>query len=173
MAIKLKRRYNCKYTIEEEQKILDLYAEGSSSNEIGKSFFMTGKGIIKILKAYGVSIRTNSESHKGRFDPLDDRFWGKIKKQTSGCWEWKGNISSSGYGLLSYKGKNIGSHILSWILHNGEIENNLWVLHKCDNRKCVNPKHLFLGTRQDNMDDMVRKGRQKNGPNSPQVSGGL
>ncbi len=88
-------------------------------------------------------------------------FWNKIAftANPDKCWEWQGCLEG-GYGRFRYEGKMILSHRLVWTLINGEIPNDLWVLHKCDNRKCCNPKHLFLGTRLDNMEDMWNKGRQ-------------
>lgn len=64
------------------------------------------------------------------------------------------------YGQANYKGKKLKAHRLSWILHYGEIPENMVVCHKCDNPKCVNPEHLFLGTQRDNLKDMKTKGRQ-------------
>lgn len=77
----------------------------------------------------------------------------------SGCIEWSGYILETGYGQIRYKGKRMGAHRAAWIANYGEIPTNQFVLHKCDNRCCINPSHLFLGTQQDNMDDMIIKGR--------------
>lgn len=76
------------------------------------------------------------------------------------CWEWCGAMNPAGYGNVRYKDEYTSSHRLSYILHYGDIKNKLWVLHKCDNRKCVNPEHLFLGTAKDNTQDMIKKNRQ-------------
>ena len=75
------------------------------------------------------------------------------------CIEWNGALSSSGYGNVTVKRKTWKAHRLAWTKANGDIPEGLCVLHKCDNRKCVNPSHLFLGDRQANSDDMMRKGR--------------
>lgn len=92
--------------------------------------------------------------------PIEERFWKKVKKgKINDCWEWVGSKYPSGYGSIRYKKKVEGAHRVSWELKNGPITNGLWVLHKCDNRPCVNPNHLFLGTCRDNVDDMVKKGR--------------
>jgi hypothetical protein len=78
------------------------------------------------------------------------------------CWEWIG-ATTEGYGMIRFNYENFYAHRISWIIKNGEIPNNLLVLHECDNRLCVNPKHLFLGTVADNMRDKVEKGRQAKG----------
>jgi len=89
-------------------------------------------------------------------------FWFYVKK-TKTCWLWRGGIQqNTGYGQYTSKRKNQGAHRVSWILHFGEIPKGLFVLHKCDVKICVNPKHLFLGTQLDNMRDMHKKGRQPN-----------
>jgi hypothetical protein len=75
------------------------------------------------------------------------------------CWEWKGAIDAYGYGVLSNKNKTLKVHRVSYEIHYSEPLGNLHCLHKCDNRKCVNPLHLFSGTNLDNVRDKVQKGR--------------
>lgn len=81
------------------------------------------------------------------------------------CWEWQG-ARTLGYGRFTLQGGASSSlaHRISWQLENGRIPDGLDVLHKCDNPPCVRPDHLFLGTHQDNMDDMALKGRRKSNP---------
>jgi hypothetical protein len=77
----------------------------------------------------------------------------------NGCWEWSKHLLD-GYGSIEYKGKDTGAHRFSYTITKGEIEPNMLICHTCDNRKCINPDHLFQGNHQDNMDDMKKKGRQ-------------
>lgn len=86
-----------------------------------------------------------------------NRFMSKILK-TDTCWLWQGS-TSRGYGKISIKGRNISVHKISYELFKGPIPKGLDVCHTCDIKNCVNPKHLWLGTRQENMIDCVSKGR--------------
>lgn len=90
---------------------------------------------------------------------LKERFLKFINK-TSTCWFWQGAINNKGYGRFRFNGKWAGAHRVSYMIFNNEIPEGLCVLHKCDNRNCVNPKHLFVGTIMDNHIDMIKKGRQ-------------
>lgn len=98
-----------------------------------------------------------------------------IPEPNSGCWLWLGNtFKRGGYGAFSC-GQNIimqRAHRMSWLLYKGSTE-GLHVLHSCDNRLCVNPEHLWLGTQADNMHDKSLKGRQLQGKNSPAYKHGL
>lgn len=91
-----------------------------------------------------------------------ERFNAKWKLNAeSGCWEWTAALYTSGYGQIKVPRKRIQAqaHRLSYAIHKGPIPQGQYVLHRCDNRKCVNPEHLFLGTKKDNAQDMVAKGR--------------
>src|SRR5258706_315091 len=88
----------------------------------------------------------------------EKRFWPRIKK-TDSCWLWMGTRNPKGYGQISINDKRQVTSRVMWVLTNGQIPNNLSVLHKCDNPPCCNPSHLFLGNHRDNTMDSIRKGR--------------
>lgn len=81
----------------------------------------------------------------------------------SKCWEWEGHVHNSGYGRITHEGKTQYAHRFYWERINGPIPEGLDVCHTCDNKLCVNPDHLFLGTRKDNMVDAMVKGRLQRG----------
>ncbi len=99
-----------------------------------------------------------------------DRFFRFVLKQPpthlpTGCWEWQGAThtdrhGNATYGRFSYQGKKLTAHKFSFRLHHhDDIPEGYEVMHACDNQVCVNPEHLSIGTKQDNIDDKVQKGR--------------
>lgn len=90
---------------------------------------------------------------------MDTRLVTHTKLTESGCLEWDRAIFHSGYGQLTVNYKTTLAHRYAWLLLKGEIPEGMHVCHKCDNRRCCNVEHLFLGTHSDNMQDKVRKGR--------------
>lgn len=101
-------------------------------------------------------------------ETMNRRFWEKVNK-TKNCWHWIAGKDRCGYGIFRFRNKIQMAHRVSWIIRNKEIPLGLCVLHKCDNPSCVNPKHLFLGTKKDNAIDMVQKNRNY----SPNNIGGI
>lgn len=90
------------------------------------------------------------------------RFWSKVKTgEKNDCWTWLAYKDKKWkYGVFGFNGKLYKAHRFAWFLTHGQMpDNNMLVCHKCDNPSCVNPHHLFLGTNDDNMKDMVSKGR--------------
>lgn len=95
-----------------------------------------------------------------------ERFWSHVVvRGANECWEWTASVRQGrdgGYGMFWVDGKCWGAHRVSWTLHFGPIPDGLCVLHRCDNRPCQNPGHLFLGTKKDNNRDKSAKGRHHN-----------
>lgn len=126
---------------------------------------------ISSLNRRGVKVK---QFRKLRDKSLEDRFWEKVKiGKPDECWEWQAYKDSKrrGYGHIRVSDKEIvpsprpvAAHRVSWIINVGPIPKGMNVLHECDNPPCINPNHLFLGTYQDNTDDMIRKGRDRKNP---------
>lgn len=103
--------------------------------------------------------------HTGHGRSLAERFWAQTEKRgRKVCWEWRGAVTPTGYGKLQGRrpGSIVYAHRVCWSLHHRSISSGVSVLHRCDNPRCVNPAHLFIGSHKDNMRDMSRKGRCSN-----------
>lgn len=98
-----------------------------------------------------------------------ERFWANVERRgPEECWPWTASTNQYGYGRLqgAARGAKVAAHRLSYEIHKGAA-GDLCVLHHCDNPRCVNPRHLFLGTHADNCEDKVAKGRQPRGEGLP------
>lgn len=112
-------------------------------------------------------MKNSAKGRKGYFSvPVVDRFLEKTERpclDDSACWVWTGAKTSAGHGQVWRDGKTAPAHKVAFELFNGPVANDECVRHKCDNPPCVNPTHLETGTHNDNMRDMVERGRSKAG----------
>lgn len=105
----------------------------------------------------GGQIRISELTKEDKLERLI-KYYEKYVVKQNGCWDWNGIIEHTGYGKLGIR-PPIKAHRASWLIHKGEIPKGLIVCHTCDNRKCTNPDHLWLGTHKENTQDKISKGR--------------
>jgi hypothetical protein len=126
-------------------------------------YTQAGKGYIKGKPRRFIIGHTFKNTQYERM-PVIERFFKYVHK-TKSCWFWIGAKHGGGVpghpeiGVILYEKRYQSAHRVSWKIHNGSIPKGLCTLHRCDNSLCVNPKHLFLGTQKDNIQDAWKKGR--------------
>ncbi len=108
----------------------------------------------------GAPLLISEMSDEEKFERLKKSFEKHVIRK-EGCWDWKGPISNNGYPVMSCR-RGIGpdrGHKASYVIHKGPVPQFMHVCHTCDNRRCTNPDHLWIGTHKENNDDKMRKGR--------------
>lgn len=162
-----------------DQELVRYFLEGRTLEETGQRFGITRERVRQILEVQGITHRTQGKKIKAPRPTRPTReqvFWRYVDKNgaipphlTTPCWNWTGALKSrnlkkdgtrgDGYGHFHFRGKQRGTHVVSWLLANRQLEPKQWVLHKCHNSRCVNPDHLYSGTPKDNAQDRENAGR--------------
>ena len=136
------------------KRIIEVYMadENISVKDLCCQFGLSATQMRRIIENNGLKVRPKYRSST-------ERFWSKVDiRGEDECWEWHAGRAPEGYGRFGVDGKLWMAHRYAFFLTNGDL-GDLCVLHSCDNPPCCNPKHLFLGTRQDNNIDKMLKGR--------------
>lgn len=136
--------YNCKFCLK------NFTSKIRKNRNIYCSLDCKRKGIFKWINTSFIDSFKRLES-----------FFDKKAIKKNGCWDWSGCFDRNNYGYMSFLKKRLYAHRASWIIYNGFIPDGQCVLHRCDNPRCTNPEHLFLGTQRDNLLDMINKKRYK------------
>lgn len=147
-----------------KEELLELRASGLTIADIASKFGVNESSIRKVIGNTG-------RIRHGKSRPISIRFWEKvIVKSVSECWEWQGAFGKSGYGHIIWNGKYVDAHRVSYTLANESVPDGMIVLHKCNNKKCVNPSHLKAGTYHENNIDMHAAKRAARREGEPSVS---
>ena len=113
-----------------------------------------------ICKECAIGIDYKYATNEQKADRMRKTFDKYVIRNGEYCWKWKGCITPGGYSAINVYRKKEQAHRVSWMIYKGEIPDGMFVCHRCSNRECTNPEHLFIGTHQDNMKDMLNKGRK-------------
>lgn len=167
-----------KYDKVKEECLIKYTTENITLSDLSKEYKIGRNVISNFLKNNGIQIKQYNFKNRPlifnepgynhpagltrkRRNPFDYFTNNYLINEITKCWEWQKGTNKRGYGQfwIADLKRMKGSHVFSYEHYKGEINANLLVCHTCDNPKCVNPDHLFLGTHQDNTNDMIAKGR--------------
>jgi len=136
-------------------------------NGCSRQAALTSSTFREVVMAEGKSSTENLRNqvilNASRDSVVAGRFWDKVQKRESGCWEWTASKANKGYGAFGIGGIVVKAHRVAFLWSGGVVPSGLYLMHSCDNPACVNPSHMSVGSKADNNADMCRKGRHRPG----------